>query len=162
MVVKVAMTEPCPNCDLFISKQGGCQYMRCPKCTYEFCWFCLGNAPGHQHEIGTNCSPRVLAMYTPTLLILILFSIKPTLFILKPLFAALSLIFSYILWLVYIIKPVCLQSTLFYTVKFPNKTMETSIIDYRGGLKSKTTSFISFLASIICQILILGFLNQVI
>ena len=39
MIVKVATTEPCPSCDLYIGKEGGCQYMRCPKCTHEFAGF---------------------------------------------------------------------------------------------------------------------------
>mmetsp|Transcript_31124 Transcript_31124/g.61621 ORF Transcript_31124/g.61621 Transcript_31124/m.61621 type:complete len:864 (-) Transcript_31124:91-2682(-) len=33
-------TEPCPKCNFLISKNGGCNHMRCTKCSHYFCWIC--------------------------------------------------------------------------------------------------------------------------
>jgi len=39
-------TKPCPACHVPICKNGGCSHMRCSRCNYEFCWFCLGKYQG--------------------------------------------------------------------------------------------------------------------
>jgi hypothetical protein len=31
----------CPKCGIYISKDGGCNHMKCSMCSYEFCWVCL-------------------------------------------------------------------------------------------------------------------------
>ena len=33
-------TSPCPKCSFRITKNGGCNHMRCGKCSYYFCWIC--------------------------------------------------------------------------------------------------------------------------
>ncbi|KAM9965713.1 hypothetical protein ACTFIR_005886 [Dictyostelium discoideum] len=38
---KQSNTKRCPNCFVFIEKRGGCSFMRCAKCKYEFCFECL-------------------------------------------------------------------------------------------------------------------------
>uniref|UniRef100_A0A1I7U960 RBR-type E3 ubiquitin transferase n=1 Tax=Caenorhabditis tropicalis TaxID=1561998 RepID=A0A1I7U960_9PELO len=35
-------TKDCPKCSSPIEKNGGCNYMRCHACKYEFCWLCFG------------------------------------------------------------------------------------------------------------------------
>ena len=160
MIVKVVTAEPCPNCNLFISKSGGCQYMKCPKCTFEFCWLCLSHAPDHQHAIGSQCSPRTLAMYAPILLVSMLLLLNPVKFVLKPIFSVFGFIFSYIWYLLIKISPGLLQIALFYAIKYPNKMMKTSLRHYKMGLRSKISSILSCLVSIFLQILILGFVNQ--
>jgi ariadne-1 len=35
-------TRACPKCKAMISKDGGCQYMRCQTCNTGFCWLCMG------------------------------------------------------------------------------------------------------------------------
>lgn len=40
-----AHTKDCPNCNLCIEKNGGCNHMKCFSCKYEFCWMCLGKLP---------------------------------------------------------------------------------------------------------------------
>jgi len=39
-------TKPCPKCHVPIVKNGGCSHMKCSRCSYEFCWFCLGKYQG--------------------------------------------------------------------------------------------------------------------
>jgi len=39
-------TKQCPACHVPICKNGGCSHMRCTRCGYEFCWFCLGKYQG--------------------------------------------------------------------------------------------------------------------
>ena len=41
---------PTPNCDAKIQKNGGCNYVQCPKCPrQEFCWFCGTICPYGAH-----------------------------------------------------------------------------------------------------------------
>lgn len=39
-----ANTKECPNCNVTIEKNGGCNHMVCKNqsCKYDFCWVCLG------------------------------------------------------------------------------------------------------------------------
>eukprot|EP00040_Diaphanoeca_grandis_P016420 m.84700 g.84700 ORF g.84700 m.84700 type:complete len:504 (+) comp25789_c0_seq1:188-1699(+) len=34
-------SKECPSCFANISKDGGCNWVRCSKCKYEFCWLCF-------------------------------------------------------------------------------------------------------------------------
>ena len=48
-------TKSCPNpkgCSAVITKDGGCQYMRCQQCQHAFCWICLGAFDHKNH----NCN----------------------------------------------------------------------------------------------------------
>mmetsp|Transcript_3584 Transcript_3584/g.3960 ORF Transcript_3584/g.3960 Transcript_3584/m.3960 type:complete len:523 (-) Transcript_3584:184-1752(-) len=45
-----AFTKECPKCATLIHKDGGCQYMACPKCSHKFCWICLGNFDHKNHQ----------------------------------------------------------------------------------------------------------------
>jgi hypothetical protein len=40
--------KPCPNCSTAIEKNAGCFHMTC-RCTYQFCWNCLGPWTGHSN-----------------------------------------------------------------------------------------------------------------
>ena len=44
--------KPCPNCQVLINKDGGCNHMRCTRCKTDYCWLCLGNyrSSGHKCE----------------------------------------------------------------------------------------------------------------
>jgi ariadne-1 len=33
-------TKECPKCASFIEKAGGCNWIKCGRCTFEFCWLC--------------------------------------------------------------------------------------------------------------------------
>ncbi|RKP34384.1 hypothetical protein BJ085DRAFT_21418 [Dimargaris cristalligena] len=35
-------TKECSRCRSIIEKNGGCNHMTCRKCSYEFCWVCMG------------------------------------------------------------------------------------------------------------------------
>ncbi|KAK7573894.1 hypothetical protein V9T40_011085 [Parthenolecanium corni] len=45
-----AHTKDCPNCNICIEKNGGCNHMQCYKCKHDFCWMCLGDWKGHGTE----------------------------------------------------------------------------------------------------------------
>lgn len=40
-------TQDCPKCKWPIEKNNGCNHMTCLKCSYEFCWICLGDYKTH-------------------------------------------------------------------------------------------------------------------
>ena len=48
------MTKKCPNCKSPILKTGGCNYMRCTKCNYEFCWVCSSDWKTHGDHFVCN------------------------------------------------------------------------------------------------------------
>ena len=73
-LVKILRTQPCPNCKLYINKNGGCRHMVCPKCNFEFCWDCLGAFPGYTHIYGEDCPYRVFFMYGQIALITLICS----------------------------------------------------------------------------------------
>lgn len=52
---KFVFGKTCPQCDIIIFKNGGCNIMTCQKCSYEFCWNCLGKSVGHQHADSGSC-----------------------------------------------------------------------------------------------------------
>ncbi|XP_058795447.1 E3 ubiquitin-protein ligase arih1-like [Phymastichus coffea] len=47
-------TKPCPKCQALIQKIDGCNYMRCPRCSTPFCWFCL-HPWKHAFHSWNNC-----------------------------------------------------------------------------------------------------------
>lgn len=54
-------TRACPKCKAMISKDGGCQYMRCQTCSTAFCWLCMGLFDHKNHdcnrlELGPNAT----------------------------------------------------------------------------------------------------------
>jgi len=52
-------TKPCPACHVPICKNGGCSHMRCTRCNYEFCWYCLGKYQGvYTFEPRCPCPKR--------------------------------------------------------------------------------------------------------
>ena len=40
-------TRPCPNCEVNIEKNGGCDHMTCFCCQYQYCWTCESKYPTH-------------------------------------------------------------------------------------------------------------------
>lgn len=43
-------TKACPQCHERIERNGGCTYIKCPKCKYEFCYVCGGPFPAHKNH----------------------------------------------------------------------------------------------------------------
>ena len=54
-------TRACPKCKAMISKDGGCQYIRCRTCNTGFCWLCMQLFDHKNHdcnklELGADAS----------------------------------------------------------------------------------------------------------
>eukprot|EP00052_Salpingoeca_macrocollata_P035743 m.15672 g.15672 ORF g.15672 m.15672 type:complete len:501 (+) comp8574_c0_seq1:112-1614(+) len=50
-------TKECPKCCSFIEKNGGCNWIKCSKCGFEFCWLC-GRAIKHSEIDAAGGSHR--------------------------------------------------------------------------------------------------------
>lgn len=62
--VKANESKKCPKCQTFISKNKGCDHVRCVKCGYNFCWICMGEwFRGHHHR-PTSDRPRLIDKHT--------------------------------------------------------------------------------------------------
>ena len=48
------MTKKCPKCKVPISKISGCNYMKCGKCNFEFCWVCGADWKTHGDHFVCN------------------------------------------------------------------------------------------------------------
>lgn len=43
--------QECPNCNIWVEKIDGCEYVQCFACQHEFCWDCL---EPHDHNMGSH------------------------------------------------------------------------------------------------------------
>jgi hypothetical protein len=50
----------CPNCTVYITKEGGCSHMVCNKCKHQFCWMCLNSYFNYRHSGIRPCGLRWL------------------------------------------------------------------------------------------------------
>jgi len=48
----LANTKECPKCVTRIEKNNGCNHMTCQRCSYEFCWICMGDWKSHGTATG--------------------------------------------------------------------------------------------------------------
>lgn len=48
------MTKKCPKCKTPIQKNGGCNYMKCTRCGFEFCWLCGADWKTHGDHFSCN------------------------------------------------------------------------------------------------------------
>jgi len=44
-------SQQCPNCNLWVFKVEGCDWIKCAFCSHEFCWSCLDP---HDHNLSTH------------------------------------------------------------------------------------------------------------
>eukprot|EP00347_Sterkiella_histriomuscorum_P000142 403377009 len=69
--------KTCPNCGIYIQKNGGCVHMTCYKCKYEFCWLCKNKWSTHTSQRSKVFCILHLAMKALiTVICLIFFDIK--------------------------------------------------------------------------------------
>ena len=61
---KVLWGEMCPGCKCFIQRAGGCKFMECPLCKYQFCWYCQDAFYTEYHFNQTDCPLRMILLYT--------------------------------------------------------------------------------------------------
>ena len=56
----------CPMCRTKIEKVSGCNHMTCLFCSYEFCWYCGGDASnGSGHWNGFGCGASMMRDQAP-------------------------------------------------------------------------------------------------
>jgi hypothetical protein len=78
-------SEKCPNCDVMIVRTGGCKFMTCSKCKYQFCWYCLGEFYTEYHYYYTqDCPYRIIIFYAIQILMLVFLITK--LYLINPRF----------------------------------------------------------------------------
>eukprot|EP00573_Skeletonema_grethae_P008945 CAMPEP_0201692226 /NCGR_PEP_ID=MMETSP0578-20130828/5187_1 /ASSEMBLY_ACC=CAM_ASM_000663 /TAXON_ID=267565 /ORGANISM="Skeletonema grethea, Strain CCMP 1804" /LENGTH=605 /DNA_ID=CAMNT_0048177575 /DNA_START=9 /DNA_END=1826 /DNA_ORIENTATION=+ len=56
---RVLRAKPCPNCGISVSKEGGCNQMKCSSCNTNFCWLCseiIDDGPFPDHFRWWNIS----------------------------------------------------------------------------------------------------------
>ncbi len=56
---RVLRAKPCPNCGISVSKEGGCNQMKCSSCNTSFCWLCseiIDDGPFPDHFRWWNIS----------------------------------------------------------------------------------------------------------
>lgn len=51
---KIFCAEVCPGCKVSIVRDGGCKFMECAKCKFQFCWYCLDDFYTEYHYSPTN------------------------------------------------------------------------------------------------------------
>lgn len=49
--------KQCPNCNILISRNEGCNHIICKNCNYQFCWLCLRKYEPNHYEVG-RCAGR--------------------------------------------------------------------------------------------------------
>lgn len=62
-IYKLLQGGVCPQCRCFIQRSGGCNFMECPLCKYQFCWYCQDAFYTEYHYNGTDCPFRLLLVY---------------------------------------------------------------------------------------------------
>lgn len=61
---KVIWGEKCPGCQVFILHGGGCKFMECPLCKFQFCWWCQDEFYTEYHYNQTqDCPTRIYLFY---------------------------------------------------------------------------------------------------
>jgi hypothetical protein len=73
---KLTCGEPCPQCQVIIVHTGGCKYMKCEKCKYEFCWWCLDEFYTEYHFHYTTCPFRHRLLHSIEILLIFLIIVK--------------------------------------------------------------------------------------
>ena len=73
---KLFCSELCPNCKVSIVRTGGCKFMECSKCKYQFCWYCLDAFYTEYHFNETNCPFRYCFLHSIQVSLLLLLFAK--------------------------------------------------------------------------------------
>jgi IBR domain, a half RING-finger domain len=68
-IYEEAFTESCPECSVYISRNGGCNHMTCKHCKYEFCWYCKQKYANHNLNL---CMTHIIVKNYISFLILFL------------------------------------------------------------------------------------------
>ncbi|CAD8083188.1 unnamed protein product [Paramecium sonneborni] len=92
-------THQCPNCEVSIIKNGGCNHMTCKTCNHEYCFICKEKHSGHDGKL-CNLKENSFHFMLAYVIVQLLFTCGIHtffIFIGKSLFCLACLIFNYIL-----------------------------------------------------------------
>jgi hypothetical protein len=73
---KLFNAEMCPGCKVSIVRTGGCKFMECAKCKYQFCWYCLDEFYTEYHYNTTDCPFRYCLLHSVEVAGIILLLVK--------------------------------------------------------------------------------------
>lgn len=59
-----------------IVKLGGCKFMECAKCRFQFCWLCLSEFYTQYHYYESLCPLRVVPIYSMIAIVLFIIDLK--------------------------------------------------------------------------------------
>lgn len=130
---KSFFSEKCPNCDVMIERTGGCKFMTCSKCKYQFCWYCLDEFYTEYHYHFSDCPFRMILFYILQALCLVFIVTK--MYVINPRFRT---AIETVIWLAYQLGILAGYGIIWFTAvdksTLHNKTAELQRLNQIGEM----------------------------